>query len=207
MTHPWWQKKKEIYHSFFLKFDVIFIALADGHLITRANLPPVWQKKACMWLKSRTRYVPTWPSLLHLQKRSLRECVGFGEGCPSDLTHTYTVKNSPSPACSCIYAWSALPLVPSAHFIIHTYSTVATGNATISASTTLLHFIRMSDWPMLHSGYSKLDPLKWTCNCRAIFKEITKITAHPVSSFITSSGLLKKPFFHTNEEESKSPQG
>lgn len=50
------------------------------------------------------------------------------------LTHPQT--NSPSPACSCIYAWSALPLVPSAHFIIHTYCTVATGNATISASTT-----------------------------------------------------------------------
>lgn len=96
-------------------------------------------------------------------------------------SHTLTQsKNSPSPACSCIYAWSALPLVPSAHFIIHTYSTVATGNTTISASTALLHFISMSDRSVLRSGYSKLPHhLKWTCtySYRAIFRKVTKLTS------------------------------
>lgn len=53
---------------------------------------------------------------------------------------SHSARNSPSPACSCIYSWPALVLLPSAHFIIHTYSTVATGNATISASVALLHF-------------------------------------------------------------------
>lgn len=93
-----------------------------------------------------------------------KRVCGLRQGPSFFSSHTLTQsKNSPNPACSCIYAWSALPLVPSAHFIIHTYSTVATGNATISASTALLHFISMSDRSVLRSGYSKLPHhLKWT---------------------------------------------
>lgn len=100
------------------------------------------------------------PSLITeklLGARGLKRRPYFSE----PLTHSKTLT---SLACSCIYAWSGLLLVPSAHFIIHAYCTVATGNATISASTTLTHFISKSDWFLLLSDYSKLSDLKkWTC--------------------------------------------
>lgn len=73
----------------------------------------------------------------HLQPGMLKESMRASSFSSNREEH------SSGPACSCIYAWSALLLVPSAHFIIHAYSTVATGNATLSACTTL-HFINTS---------------------------------------------------------------
>lgn len=121
----WWWRKWGRNRSFlFPTFDVIFILLADYGKNPSRGLQ---KKKLAMAKISRSRCGSA-------SSPTLRECVGRR----SALTHS--ARNSPSPACSCIYSWPALVLLPSAHFIIHTYSTVATGNATISASAALLHF-------------------------------------------------------------------
>lgn len=124
------------------------------------------------------------------------------------LTHPQT--NSPSPACSCIYAWSALPLVPSAHFIIHTYCTVATGNTTISASTTHSASFHQQVRLLLHATLRlqlPQPPLKWTYGCRLPFKKkffVFFFSFESRTSEFTSLVFVSGVFlFPTNQEEGR----
>lgn len=116
-------EKQKFTQFFFPTFDVIFILLADYGKNPSRGL----QKKSSQRLKFQGAGVAPPP-------------LQLWESVWAAAQPSHSARNSPSPACSCIYSWPALVLLPSAHFIIHTYSTVATGNATISASVALLHF-------------------------------------------------------------------
>lgn len=123
----WWWRKWGRNRSLLSSFPDIWCNIYTPRRLREKSFPWSSKKKLAMAKISRSRCGSA-------SSPTLRECVGRR----SALTHS--ARNSPSPACSCIYSWPALVLLPSAHFIIHTYSTVATGNATISASAALLHF-------------------------------------------------------------------